>query len=203
MDTSRTSGPDPGSIKRAQMAFSLVEVTLAIGIVAFAFMSVFGLIPAGLSTFHQAMNASVESQIMQRVINEVQQTDFSTLTQSGSTAFCYTWTLPNKTPSQVRYFDGQGDEVTVPAQAIYQVNTRVMPVTVMPYTGAQTSQVSNTDLATVTIQVACNPARQPLALATAANSPLYDLWTGAFQSNPSNTGAVPIVSFSAMVSRNQ
>jgi uncharacterized protein (TIGR02598 family) len=89
--------PTPGIVRRDRRgAFSLVEVTLAIGIVGFAFVSILGMLPIGLNTFHKAMDASVTAQIAQRVIGSVQQTDFSL--------------VANAIPS-ARYFDGEGEEV--------------------------------------------------------------------------------------------
>src|SRR3954464_1029271 len=62
-----------------QGAFSLIEVVLAVGVVAFAFVAILGLIPAGMSQFRQAIDTSVCAQIAQRIINEAQQTDFTVL----------------------------------------------------------------------------------------------------------------------------
>jgi len=211
MDTLKHTGPERSRKRGWQAGFSLVEVTIAIGIVSFAFVSVIGLIPTGLNTFHQAMDASVGTQIVQRVLNDLQQTDFTVLTQDATgvanETYRYTWTLSNNSQSKVRYFDDQGNEVTDPARAIYHVNTRIMPVTVTPSSGSQLAEASNTNLATVTVQVANNPSNQTLALSPAGssdtNAPLRNLWTGAFQSNPSNTGVVPIVTYSMMVSKNK
>src|SRR2546430_586204 len=79
MDTLKHSGLNLRNLYRRKAAFSLVEVVTSIGIAAFAFISVLGLIPTGLNTFRQAVDTSVGSQIMQRVINEAQQTDFDRL----------------------------------------------------------------------------------------------------------------------------
>jgi uncharacterized protein (TIGR02598 family) len=179
-------------------AFSLVELALALGIVSFAFIGIFGLIPTGLNTFHQAMDASIGSQIAQRVITDVQQTDFNLLVSSGSAQpFTYQWSLYNRTTSTsvksyTRYFDNQGNEV-VPVDSsslqlqekqkiIYWVNTLVTPATTMP-TGANYAS-----LATVTIQVANNPGNQTLL--TDSNT---HLWTN---------GLLPISTYSALVARN-
>ena len=58
-------------------AFNMIEVTLSIGIIAFAFLATFGLIPSGLGPFRRAMDTSVGAQIGQRVLNDAAQTDFS------------------------------------------------------------------------------------------------------------------------------
>jgi len=48
--------------RRGEMGFSLVEVTLALGIVSFSVLTLVGMIPLGLTTFHKAVAASVGSQ---------------------------------------------------------------------------------------------------------------------------------------------
>lgn len=99
-------------------AFSLVEVTLAIGLAAFSLMGIVGLLPLGLILHHQAMDASVSSQIVEQVVGDVQQADFDMITD------------PNGGPRQfpVRFFDeqggAQGDSISPSAQAgtaIYHV----------------------------------------------------------------------------------
>ena len=82
-------------VRKKRSGFSLVEITVALGIIAFAFVSIFGLLPSGLTTFRRAMDISIGSQIIQRLINDAQQTDFENLK-----------TLP--TP---QYFDGDGVKV--------------------------------------------------------------------------------------------
>jgi len=83
-----------------RQAFSLIEVVLAIGIVSFAMVSILGLIPVGLITFRNAMDLSVEANIAQRLVGEVQRTEFTNLC---STNFS---------------FDDQGIEVA-PASAVF------------------------------------------------------------------------------------
>lgn len=122
-------------------AFSLVEVTLALGIVAFSLLTLVGLIPMGLTTFHKAVNASISSQIVQQVVTDMQQTDFSQLTQS----------IP------IRYFDDQGNELGTannppPAGTIinYDVNVVV------------TTPTGTSNLACLQIEIVTNPGQQTL-----------------------------------------
>ncbi len=75
---------------RARRAFSLVEVTIAIGIVAFAFVALVGVLPVGLQTFRRAVDASVSAQITQRIINDIQQTDFDILLDGHTSPFLAT-----------------------------------------------------------------------------------------------------------------
>jgi len=172
MDTSKTSAPEARAAHGSRAGFSLVEVTLALGVMAFAFISVFGLIPTGLNTFRQAIDASVESQISQKVLNDVQQTDFTQLTKD------YTGTAIASGASGVKYvrfFDDQGTEIVPATQTypptlaasekqriLYWVNTRVMPSTVMPSGTNATVPLAFSNLATVTIQVVNNPGNQTI-----------------------------------------
>lgn len=165
MDISKHTGPESGRRSRrrgfTRAGFSLVEVTMAIGIVAFAFIALFGMLPTGLTTFRQAIDTSVGSQIAQRVINEAQQTDFTTLTASGTNT-------GSSFDQSTRYFDDQGNEVTATnaaTQAIYQVNTRITPATVVP------AGASFSSMATVTVQIAHSPGNQTITSGTA------NLWT--------------------------
>lgn len=85
--------------------FSLVEVTLAIGVVAVAFLSLFSLLPVGMGLFREAMDTSVSAQIVQRVVGDATETEFEQLIANPVSGNYYA--LP------VRYFDAQGTEVRV------------------------------------------------------------------------------------------
>ena len=61
---------------RLAQGFSLVEVALALGIVAFAFVSLFGLLPTGLGVFRSAIDTSNETWIMQGLNSMVQVTEW-------------------------------------------------------------------------------------------------------------------------------
>ena len=158
------------SARRRRGGFSLVEITMAIGIVSFAFVAVLGLLPSGLNTFRKAMDASVSSQIFQRVINEAQQTDFNTLVATP---------LPDDIA--YTYYDDQGNKVDATDKAkattIYSVKTRVQVSTTLPGSGS-----GNTDLATVTVQIANNPGHATLT--TGANG-LWDANSGVAVSTQS------------------
>jgi uncharacterized protein (TIGR02598 family) len=61
--------------------FSLVEVTLAIGIIGFAMLAIFALIPVGLNSGREAIDAThtglISQDIQNRVRNSVTNTTFS------------------------------------------------------------------------------------------------------------------------------
>lgn len=53
--------------KRLDAAFSLIEVTIALGIVAFAVVAVLGVIPTGMNTLRDSTRESVEAQIVRSI----------------------------------------------------------------------------------------------------------------------------------------
>jgi uncharacterized protein (TIGR02598 family) len=119
-----------------------VEVTLAIGIIAFAFVAILGLMPVGLSTFRKSMDTSINSQIVQRLINEAQQTDYPKLVATPT--------------SPLRYFDDQGNEVSGGDSYIYVAEVSVVAPTALP----NTSTPPTSSLATVVVRLANNPGHR-------------------------------------------
>jgi uncharacterized protein (TIGR02598 family) len=72
--------------------FSLIEVTLAIAIIAFAFIALIGLLPAGLGIFAQTVDSTNEMRISSHVSSMLMATDFSKLRNGsdfGSNLFYY------------------------------------------------------------------------------------------------------------------
>jgi len=63
--------------RNRRKAFTLVETTIAMGIVAFAMVPILGLVPMGLSTFRNAISCTAEAQIVQALSNEILLTDYS------------------------------------------------------------------------------------------------------------------------------
>ena len=196
-------------------AFNLIEVTIALGIVAFAFVGLFALLPNGMQTFRRSMELSVCTQIAQRVINDAQQTDFSTLIDEknlppySDAIAALTFRAPLVSAPGYRYFDDQGDEIrssragrtdlsdlTAEQQRriSYWVNTRVMPWGVLPGRTVQRAQ----HMASVTVQVAFNPSNAPLPIDRSdpndANRPLRNLFA--------SKAGVSVITYSALIGRN-
>jgi uncharacterized protein (TIGR02598 family) len=132
--------------------FSLIELVLAIGIVSFAFVSLLALLPAGVTIFRDTMDTTIGSQIVHRVINEQQQTDYPTLVAA---------------PTTERYFDDQGNEVESLDDSIYTVEITVTAPTSLP----NTSTPDSTSLATVTVKLANNPGHNPAPFDGASRIP--------------------------------
>ncbi len=99
----------PACTERAKpRGFSIVEVALALGIIAFAFVSLLALLPAGLTTFRSAIDTNNESRIVQSFVSKVLATDFQNV-QS---------TLDYGSSKEIYYFDEEGSEVDTSAKPI-------------------------------------------------------------------------------------
>ncbi|HEY3901407.1 MAG TPA: hypothetical protein VGM54_22550 [Chthoniobacter sp.] len=183
--------PSRRFVGAGRSGFSLVEVVLAVGVVAFAFVAIMGLIPAGIHQFRQAIDNSVCTQIGQRVLQDCEQTDFNTLVD-------YAHTYPPIVPGQptyfrapslvatqaaggasqgacIRYFDEEGNEI-IPSSA----NTTGMGYAPNAAESARivywvntrvangtllptgTNVTPSNDVASVVVQVVFNPSQMPL-----------------------------------------
>ncbi len=103
---------------------------MAIGIISFAFVATIGLLPVGLSVSRQAIETTIQSQIVQQLTTQALQTDFSQLGKLADAA--------------AYYFDDQGKSVPA-ATSCYKAGFNVATTTVLP--DSRTTQ----KLATVTI----------------------------------------------------
>ncbi len=68
-------------LKRRVAAFSLVEVTLAIGIAAFCLIAVFGLVPIAVQTNRNATSQTAATNIIASVIADMRATQGTTSAQ--------------------------------------------------------------------------------------------------------------------------
>ncbi|MGB8354705.1 MAG: Verru_Chthon cassette protein B [Chthoniobacteraceae bacterium] len=127
--------------RRNAAAFTLVEVVMAIGIIAFAFIPLVGLLPVGLDMSRRAIDTTVQSQIVQQLSTEAQQSDFSTLS-----------TLASNSTTTPYYFDDQGSKATNSANQIYEAVYSVA-LNSGTVSTALPGQVTTQKLATVTICV--------------------------------------------------
>ena len=102
--------------KRFTSGFSLVELTLAMGIAAFCLIAVMGLMPVGVQTNRNATSQTAATNIMAAVVADLRATPtFNT----SSTEFGITF----GTNAPPLYFDGSGQFTTLPgANSRYQLN---------------------------------------------------------------------------------
>jgi len=116
-----------------RQGFSLVEVVLAIGVTSFALLGMVALIPMGMKTSHQAIDAMTEAQIVQYARNELELTPFASLASS--------WDLATVgTAKGTLYFDNQGLPTTsTDPEMIYKVTFAVGSVQLSTLSGTATS----------------------------------------------------------------
>lgn len=72
-------------------AFSLIEVVLALGIISFALVSIMGVTCVGFKSFQQAISTTVETQIVQGLANQLQQTKYTSLSVAGNTNYYFNY----------------------------------------------------------------------------------------------------------------
>lgn len=84
--------------------FSLVEVTLAIGITAVALVSLLGMLPKGMATLQRATDEAVTGRIHQQIMGEIQLTPWESEGGGGSPL--------DRFDRQIRYYDDQGIQMT-------------------------------------------------------------------------------------------
>ncbi len=176
--------------------FSLIEVSIAIAVVAVAVVTLMALIPAGMGQFQAAMDSTLSAQIAQRVITDAEQADFDKLVPStGGSGF---YVLP------YRYFDAQGLEVVAanpgnPSQQdrvriVYQVRVRGS----FPGSGDGTAEAST--FTSIPGSPRFNPRASTFLTVQVAHNPLLrvletdkELWKNK---------AAPMHTFSAVITRN-
>ena len=176
-DPVRLFGRNP--TPRMTGGFSLVEVTLAIGIVAFAFVALFALLPVGMNTFKQAMDTSVTAQIAQRIAGELQESDYNAVLSDCKPTIIKLEADPDKQHGVLprRFFDDQGNEIQFGAgvsptssqraqrNVIYEAHIRISRARQLPSSDGSGKQarLESTNIITATIQVANNPSGAELA----------------------------------------
>lgn len=89
----------------AKGSFSLVELTLALGVASFCLIAVFGLLPVGIRTSQDAISETASASILSAVIADLRATPGTTTT---SPQFGLTFGSPT-----TLYFDGNGRSATI------------------------------------------------------------------------------------------
>jgi uncharacterized protein (TIGR02598 family) len=135
-------------LARFPHGFSLIEVTIAMGVVSFALIALFGLLPTGLTTFRSSIDRSVASQIAQNIISQARQTEFSSLS---------TLATPAGSPKK---FTEDGDETTDATKTIYVAKVEVETQVTLP----AATVVPNTSMAKIRVRVVNSPSGSEAAI---------------------------------------
>ena len=88
-------------VARDLRGFTLIEVTLAVGISAIALVGLLAMIPQGVMTMKRATDTAIEARIHQQLVSEIAQTDWQ---HRGK----YDYRAQG---GDVRFFDDQGIEI--------------------------------------------------------------------------------------------
>lgn len=130
-------------------AFSLIEVTMALGVASFALVTLMGLLPLGIITLAQSRDLTLEAQIGQRLITEARQTSFSQLSA-----------MATNTP----YFDAEGNPSSsaTGSDHVYEATTVVtyntgISVNATPVSATDVDQANAASVA-ITISKISSPA---------------------------------------------
>jgi uncharacterized protein (TIGR02598 family) len=106
--------------KRSTAAFSLVELTLAIGIAAFCLIAVFGLVPVGVQTNRNATSQTAATNILSSVVSDIR------ASPPGQAATAKYLINRAKLTTTTLYFDGQGQSTTSPgANSRYRLSVKI------------------------------------------------------------------------------
>lgn len=122
---------------RGEGGFSLIEVTIAMGVMAFAAIAILGIIPNGLTAATRSSQTTIAARLASEVQSEIQQVGFASFSTNAT---------------NTTYFDGDGKILTNNTGAVYDVYRSVEDCT-LP--GASAGSFKK-----VIVQVVKNPAGQ-------------------------------------------
>ena len=100
----RTPPPEPRLRSRhnGQSGFSLVEISVAIAIIAFAFVALFGLLPIGMQVSRTSIDMSNENWIVQDLHSMVEVTDWKKVVEELSFEKSGELAIPDETLTPAR-----------------------------------------------------------------------------------------------------
>lgn len=100
------------SPKGSSKGFSLIEVTIALGITAVALVSLMGMLPRGMETLRAAADKAIEGRIHQQILGEIQLTPWESSGAGGGAGGAGESGSPiDSFDKQIRYYDDQGIEL--------------------------------------------------------------------------------------------
>src|SRR5437763_15179038 len=101
---------------RASRAFSLVEVTLALGVAAFSLIAIFGLLVTGTQTNHTAIEQTASSDILTAAAADLRATPKTSPPGGAATSPQFSISIPanpvGAATTSTLYFNAQGQSST-------------------------------------------------------------------------------------------
>jgi uncharacterized protein (TIGR02598 family) len=92
--------------QRRKAGFSLIEVSMALAIVAIAFVALIGLLPAGMKVFEAAANTTAETRIVSHLSSMLQAADYKNFKEGSYSGVTYYYDVDGS------YVDSSADAVT-------------------------------------------------------------------------------------------
>lgn len=145
--------------------FSLVEVTMALGLMCFVSFGLMGLLPEGMSNMRKSMDNTVQAQITQELASMVQRTSFEDIEKLSS--------------SDKYYYDSEGVRLgsDQKSRAVYEAKVlpvgdmkpMISPVIVNDTLPTELSTAAVSSLRAVTIKI--------VRITSAASDPGYQFMT--------------------------
>ena len=113
-------------------AFSLVEITLALGLAAFCLISIFGLLPVGITTNKAAIDQTAANGILSGIIADLRATPRTIPHGQAAASRYYSIPIPANpvlaSPGDTTlFFTGEGKMTNTAGQARYRVTVSVLP----------------------------------------------------------------------------
>jgi uncharacterized protein (TIGR02598 family) len=143
-----------GQSQNSKAGFSLVEVVLAVGIMAMGVVTILGLLPHGMEMSRKTANEQAETRIVDQLVGEVQSADWTTM--GGM--------VRGESFEKIKaYFDDQGLRLSgandIAGQSMVYLAQLSFPNTSevaggVPLPGKQGASVGNKNLRRVMVQVA-------------------------------------------------
>lgn len=151
--------------KPTPRGFTLIEVVVAIGIVATVFIAFMGMLPLGMDTMREAGAITTQARISQQLIGELQLTDWRKKGETSNSV------LEDINASTVRYFDEYGNESNSQTDSIYQAMVEISE-------GEKSApnlpgSKPNDYLRQVTVKVAYAPPGMDMDFSDSIESPKY------------------------------
>ena len=108
-------------------AFSLVELTLALGVAGFCLIAIFALMPVGVQTNRNATSQTAAANILSSVVSDIR------ASPKGHTNSAKYGIRRSKGNTTTLYFDGQGQFTTsLGANSRYRLYAKIYPVVAQP-----------------------------------------------------------------------
>lgn len=134
-----------------QQGFSLIEVTLALGIIAVALVPLIALVPMGLNNQRSAVESTAMTQVLQTITGDLQRAEFNELVDPNSLQVI---DIP------IRYFDELGNEITLEDAPVVGTGSRMYDAQIRLQYPAPIGPDSTYAMVRAEIRIAFNPQQQ-------------------------------------------